>query len=317
MALGFEALTQDPLFALGYGLLASPQNPMQGAMGMLQNGAQMQRQSNMDKQALEDRQYNRDYQQKKLDLLMRQSAMGQNPAAVREYEYYNSLDPAAKREFMNVKRAQQTLNLGGTQAVLNPSGGITEQYNVTPKPEQMPDFKGAQAAAVAGATNAANAAGDFNKKAAQAGDVQSIAAEAEQYLDEGSGGIGNRLGVAGKGLFGISDENTQAAAALQVIGGRLTSSMPRMEGPQSNYDVQLYREMAGKIADTSVPAGDKRAALKVIQSLNEKYTGGQQGNMPNVPIQNMQSPAPESVDRDKLMQELQQLESLLQQQGGQ
>jgi hypothetical protein len=51
-------------------------------------------------------------------------------------------------EFLRVKRADMNLNLGGTQAVRSPAGGIIEQYKVTPKPEQMPEFQAAQSAAV-------------------------------------------------------------------------------------------------------------------------------------------------------------------------
>ena len=53
---------------------------------------------------------------------------------------------------------------------------------------------------------------------------------------------------------------------------------PRMEGPQSDRDVQLYREAAGQIGDPSVPRETKKAALQTIRRLQAIYknnpTGG-------------------------------------------
>lgn len=215
------------------------------------------------------------------------------PSAVREYEYWSRLPEGERENFMNVKRAQQVINLGGTQGVLNPIGpGLSQQFNVTPKPEQMPEFQGAQTLAQEQAKARADLQAASGKKAAQASDVLNLAGEAEQYLDAGSGGLMNRGMIAGKQLFGRSDENTQAAAQLQVIGNRLVAAMPRMEGPQSNYDVQLYKDMAGRIADPGVPANDKRAALKALIDLNAKYANSPMGGIPGMEAE----PAPPQME---------------------
>jgi hypothetical protein len=75
MAQGFEALAQDPIFALGYGLLATPQNPIQGAFGVLQSGAQASRQASMDKRQdqllqmqMDTQKQNQDYRNQMIDL---------------------------------------------------------------------------------------------------------------------------------------------------------------------------------------------------------------------------------------------------------
>jgi hypothetical protein len=47
--------------------------------------------------------------------------------------------------------------------------------------------------------------------------------------------------------------------------------MPRLEGPQSNLDQQLYREAAGQIGDPTVPKGTKKAALKTIRDIQSRY----------------------------------------------
>ena len=63
------------------------------------------------------------------------------PSSVREWQYFNSLDPDQQKQFLGMKRAQQIVNLGGTQAVLDPTGeGLSQEFPVTPKPEQQPDF---------------------------------------------------------------------------------------------------------------------------------------------------------------------------------
>jgi len=49
------------------------------------------------------------------------------------------------------------------------------------------------------------------------------------------------------------------------------TNMPRMEGPQSDADVKLYRDAAGQIGDPTVPASIKKAAVGTIRQLQEKY----------------------------------------------
>ena len=47
--------------------------------------------------------------------------------------------------------------------------------------------------------------------------------------------------------------------------------MPKMSGPQSDKDVQMYREMAGELADDTKPIQTRLAALQTIEQLNNKY----------------------------------------------
>jgi hypothetical protein len=55
------------------------------------------------------------------------------------------------------------------------------------------------------------------------------------------------------------------------------TDMPRMEGPQSDRDVELYREAAGRLGDPTVPRDQKKAAIKAIREINQRYQqqGGQ------------------------------------------
>lgn len=68
-------------------------------------------------------------------------------AAIKRYLFRKGLPESDQHMFDQMVRAQQTLNLGGQQVVLDPSGGVRKTYAVTPRPDQMPDFRAAQTAA--------------------------------------------------------------------------------------------------------------------------------------------------------------------------
>lgn len=78
--------------------------------------------------------------------ISQQQKAGITPSSVAEYEYYLTLSPDEKNQYLAVKRNPTIMNLGGEHVVYNPSqGGIQESFPVTPKPEQMPEFKEQQA----------------------------------------------------------------------------------------------------------------------------------------------------------------------------
>jgi len=89
------------------------------------------------------------------------SATGQDPAAIKEWNAYNSMPAEDQQRYLQMKRADQIMNLGGQMAVRNPLGGIQEQYTVTPKMSEMPEFEamvsGAQASAKVKAEDLAKA----------------------------------------------------------------------------------------------------------------------------------------------------------------
>ena len=95
--------------------------------------------------------------------------------------------------------------------------------------------------------------------------------EAEGLLDRATGsyiGAGaDRVAQA----FGSSTEGAQATAKLKVLEASIMMNQPRMEGPQSDRDVAMYRQAAGAIGDPTVPIETRRAALEAIKSLHTKY----------------------------------------------
>lgn len=83
-------------------------------------------------------------------------------------------------------------------------------------------------------------------------------------------GIGTMVDWLG-GQFGASPAGADEAAQLKVIGGALVGKVPRFEGPQSDRDTALYREMAGRIGDSTVPISQRKAALEKVKSFWAQY----------------------------------------------
>lgn len=113
------------------------------------------------------------------------------------------------------------------------------------------------------------------KRAKGAARVLDLLSEAEGLLDDATGSYAGWTADQAARVIGRSTEGSRAIARLRAIEGALLAEMPRMEGPQSNMDVQMYRQAAGALADPTIPAADKRAALQTIQQIQSRYVGGQ------------------------------------------
>lgn len=85
-----------------------------------------------------------------------------------------------------------------------------------------------------------------------------------------SSGLGTLADKAAS-LVGVAPEGAKEAARLRAIGGALVAKMPRMEGPQSDYDVQNYIDMAGRVGDSTIPLESRIEALKIVEDLWAKY----------------------------------------------
>lgn len=221
-------------------------------------------------------------QQEEMDLKRQAIQSGKHgPSSVQEWQYYNSLSPEDQERYLGMKRAQQTLNLGGQQVVLDPSGGVRKTYAVTPRPDQMPAFQGAQERAKATERAAVGMEEELAKKGVKASSMTDLINEARTHLTNASGGYFGAGLSSVKGGLGISDETTQANQKLKLIGGWMVSNVPRMEGPQSDFDVKNYREMAATVGDMTVPIEDRMAALDTLEQLQRKYSGGSAGKTSN------------------------------------
>lgn len=113
---------------------------------------------------------------------------------------------------------------------------------------------------------------DANKAVKKSNQLLSAAQEADTLLrgNVTQSGTGAAVDAAGR-LVGVSPESSQNAAKLEALSGWMVANVPRMEGPQSNFDVKNYQEMAGKIGDRTIPVAERQAALKTVIALQEKY----------------------------------------------
>ena len=116
----------------------------------------------------------------------------------------------------------------------------------------------------------AGSPGQRQREATEAIDIVNKAAPLVRQSTASGIGAGVDWALGG---FGISPKGADVAAQLKVLGGSLVSKMPKMSGPQSDKDVMLYKEMAGRIGDPTVPTSQKEAALQTIYDLNAKYAG--------------------------------------------
>lgn len=71
------------------------------------------------------------------------------------------------------------------------------------------------------------------------------------------------------GALGMTSESANTAQSLKAVSGWLVSNTPRMEGPQSNFDVENYKVMAADVGNDQLPVERRLAALREIMSMFE------------------------------------------------
>lgn len=81
----------------------------------------------------------------------------------------------------------------------------------------------------------------------------------------------------GLGFTGVGTDGADAAGQLEVIGGWMTSNIPRMEGPQSDKDTEQYKLMAAQVGNRTVPASVRLKALETLEKLQKDYRHLNQG----------------------------------------
>lgn len=121
--------------------------------------------------------------------------------------------------------------------------------------------------------------------------------EVDKLLGDATGsGIG-RLVDSGARIFGVATPGDIATAKLGTLGGQLVALMPKMSGPQSDKDVEMYKQMAGKLDDPTIPVEIRKAALGTIRELNNKYSQMNEARGQGVPYANASNGAkPNALD---------------------
>lgn len=135
-----------------------------------------------------------------------------------------------------------------------------------------PTLQGQISGAKTAGTTGAQSAADARTAVGRSAQMLDILSQAEQLLKQNptQSKVGALRDAAGN-LIGVSSESADTAAQLESISGWLTANVPRMEGPQSNFDVQNYQMMSGMVGDRTKPVSQRLAALSEIRKLQEKY----------------------------------------------
>jgi len=113
------------------------------------------------------------------------------------------------------------------------------------------------------------------KRSEQAAKTLNIIKMADPLI---TGATGSVLGAArdmAYAAFGKTTPGAERTASLKALESALILNMPRMEGPQSDKDVALYRQSAAQLGDPNVPAAIKKAALLTIKRLAEQSVIGE------------------------------------------
>ncbi len=209
---------------------------------------------------------------------------GAGPAAIQEYNFFQTLPPEKQRQFLEIKRQQQFLNLGGSFGGVNPiSGSVDTTIPKTLPPQDTPAVRGAQAEATAAGKTAGEAQGQEAVKFIKAEDNATTLNEIEKLLPTATGSGAGQVRDSVANFFGHSTQGAEDAGQLDILAAKMTMQVPRMEGPQSDKDTALYKEAAGNFANRSLPSGIRMKGLEQMKRINNEYLpGGSKYNARNV-----------------------------------
>jgi len=196
------------------------------------------------------------------------------PSAVREYQFAQSQGyKGTFQQFQNEKAragaSNTSVSFGTPVAAVDAQGNpvFIQPSKDGSAPHIIPGLRPPRSAAEERSDS------ERRDRGRQGQQMMSVMQDAESILKTGratSSGVGN-LADAGARVFGVSTPGAQDAARLEALSGWLVANVPRMEGPQSNIDVQNYTTMAGKVGDRTIPLPERLAALQQVRGLQQKY----------------------------------------------
>jgi len=108
------------------------------------------------------------------------------------------------------------------------------------------------------------------KNAKNSFDLLKATAETLATGKPSSGAVDNLFTIIGEAA-GYGGDASKADAALKIFGEKLTSFVPRFEGPQSDKDTASYRIAAGDVGNANKPIATRMAAVQTMIGLNKKY----------------------------------------------
>lgn len=225
---------------------------------------------------------------------------GSTPATVAEWNYYSSLPQQDQARFLEMKRAQKTIDLGGSHGIVGLGGEITKTVPKSLAPNERPEVKGAQAAAAAAGTESVTGAAAINKEKAEreraeaaqkhqayklgkAGEVESI--KGFVSLVDSVAANKDLYGVtgAGKGLSNIwgSDYADLHADLNKIVSSGAIETMAKLKresptgstgfGALSEKELKIIQDAFSVLSDRNISADKARSELKRISTLMNKY----------------------------------------------
>lgn len=182
----------------------------------------------------------------------------------------------AQPYFQPVQTAQGVMAFNSRTGRMEPIAGGDGQPIIGAAAD--PRLQGAIAGAKTTATETAKQGAEAVAAGKTGDKLLTALTQAEGILKSGptGSGAGAALDAAGR-LVGVSRDAAVKAGQLETLSGWLVANVPRMEGPQSNFDVQVYTTMAGKVGDRTVPVRERLAALDELRKLQNKYKSLNQG----------------------------------------
>lgn len=199
------------------------------------------------------------------------------PSAVQEWEFYNSLPDDKKPLYLEMKRnpnfAVKDVNQVPTSIQQSIVGGVTQRpLSSLPQVAAAAEtVKQAEGRGGAVGKTQGDITGGIMTKGSNAKSVMGMLDEADKVIDDATGSAVGSIADSLAGTVGASTKGAQAISKLKVLQAGLMLNMPRMEGPQSDRDVQLYREAAASLGEPNVPRETKKAALQQIRELQQRY----------------------------------------------
>ena len=184
-----------------------------------------------------------------------------NAATVAATRRGQDMTDARAREMAQLTREGQQ-----TQVVTDPNQGVllVNKSTKTAIPAKFAD------GTVVPSANAV-AAGKLNDQ------LKAGIAMARELIPKATSSGAGALADNAAGFFGKSTEGADAAAQLGTLAGWMTANVPRMQGPQSDKDVLLYRQMAADVGNSNLPASRRLASLDALEKLQNKYADISQG----------------------------------------
>lgn len=134
-------------------------------------------------------------------------------------------------------------------------------------------LQGKLAGAKTGASEREKVAIDKEKAIATSDKLQVGIDEARKLIPQATGSMAGAARDAVLGAAGVATDKSKAASQLETLAGWMVANVPRMEGPQSNFDVENYKTMAAKVGNRQTPIEERIAALDILESLHQKYRG--------------------------------------------